>query len=155
MVPVPLHYFRLVRRGFNQSAWLAALSRARVKLMVDALKRGRRRRSRAPRTGGGECRAFQVAAKRLVEGRKVLVYDVLTTGATAEACTGRSACRSGMRRCCHTGACCGVAGGAHIVLERFQSLTALLFGCCSASPRMIAGQVWIRVSSGASRVGAC
>ena len=30
LVPVPLHYFRLVRRGFNQSAWLAAaLSRAR------------------------------------------------------------------------------------------------------------------------------
>jgi predicted amidophosphoribosyltransferase len=29
IVPVPLHYFRLVRRGFNQSVWLAAaLSRA-------------------------------------------------------------------------------------------------------------------------------
>ena len=29
IVPVPLHYFRLVRRGFNQSGWLAAaLSRS-------------------------------------------------------------------------------------------------------------------------------
>ena len=24
IVPVPLHYMRLVRRGFNQSGWLAA-----------------------------------------------------------------------------------------------------------------------------------
>lgn len=44
IVPVPLHYIRLVRRGFNQSAWLAAeLSRqGGVKLSVDALKRVKR-----------------------------------------------------------------------------------------------------------------
>ncbi|RYD84300.1 MAG: ComF family protein, partial [Sphingomonadales bacterium] len=41
IVPVPLHYFRLIRRGFNQSVWLAAaLSRASgVRLSVDAIKR--------------------------------------------------------------------------------------------------------------------
>jgi predicted amidophosphoribosyltransferase len=39
IVPVPLHYFRLIRRGFNQSVWLAAaLSRTSgVRLSVDAL----------------------------------------------------------------------------------------------------------------------
>ena len=44
IVPVPLHDIRLVRRGFNQSAWLAAeLSRqGGVKLSVDALKRVKR-----------------------------------------------------------------------------------------------------------------
>ena len=43
IVPVPLHYFRLVRRGFNQWGWLAAaLSKSSgVRLSVDALKRAR------------------------------------------------------------------------------------------------------------------
>ncbi len=95
LVPVPLHYFRLVRRGFNQSAWLAAaLSRqSGVRLSVDALKRvkptpiqgglsveGRRRNVQG---------AFKVRRSRqgLVKGQKILlVDDVLTTGATAEAC---------------------------------------------------------------------
>jgi len=96
IVPVPLHYFRLVRRGFNQSAWLAAsLSRASgVKLSVDALKRVKATPIQGGLSADGRRRnvqgAFQVrgSRKRLVEGRKVLlVDDVLTTGATAEACT--------------------------------------------------------------------
>ena len=44
ILPVPLHRWRLLWRGFNQSAWLAAeLSRqGGVKLSVDALKRVKR-----------------------------------------------------------------------------------------------------------------
>lgn len=96
IVPVPLHYFRLVRRGFNQSAWLAAsLSRTSgVKLSVDALKRVKATPIQGGLSADGRRRnvqgAFRVrrSRKRLVEGRKVLlVDDVLTTGATAEACT--------------------------------------------------------------------
>lgn len=103
IVPVPLHYFRLVRRGFNQSLWLAAaLSRASgVKLSVDALKRIRS----TPIQGGlsADARrrnvqgAFKVRPSQedMVKDQKILlVDDVLTTGATAEACS-RALKRSG------------------------------------------------------------
>lgn len=95
IVPVPLHYFRLVRRGFNQSGWLAAgLSRSSgVRLSVDALKRVKA----TPIQGGlsADARrrnvqgAFRVRSSRkgLVKDKRILLIDdVLTTGATAEAC---------------------------------------------------------------------
>ena len=93
---MPLHYFRLVRRGFNQSAWLAAaLSRASgVKLSVDALKRVKSTPIQGGLSADGRRRnvqgAFAVRRSRLarVKDQKILlVDDVLTTGATAEACT--------------------------------------------------------------------
>lgn len=95
IVPVPLHYIRLVRRGFNQSAWLAAaLSRSSgVRLSVDALKRVKRTPIQGGLSAEGRRRnvqgAFRVRKSRmaLVKDQKILlVDDVLTTGATAEAC---------------------------------------------------------------------
>ncbi len=96
IVPVPLHYFRLVRRGFNQSVWLAAgLSRASGKPMsVGLLKRARATPTQGGLSAEGRRRNVQ-GAFRVRKGQKakikdqkiLLVDDVLTTGATAEACS--------------------------------------------------------------------
>jgi ComF family protein len=93
LVPVPLHRWRLWRRGFNQSALLAQLLAARTgaALAIDAIVRARAtatssglgRKARARNVRG----AFRIPHRATVAGRRViLVDDVLTTGATAEAC---------------------------------------------------------------------
>src|SRR5688500_13365602 len=95
IVPVPLHRWRLWRRGYNQAAELAkALSSATgTPLLVDALLRVRATRSSQglnPRQRRRNLAgAFRIAerARPLVAGRCIiLVDDVLTTGATADAC---------------------------------------------------------------------
>jgi len=99
IVPVPLHYFRLLRRGFNQSVWLAAaLARSNAarssgaRLAVDVLKRTRATPIQGGLSAAGRRRnvqgAFRVRRSRegLVKDQKILlVDDVLTTGATVEA----------------------------------------------------------------------
>jgi ComF family protein len=101
LVAVPLHPFKLWRRRFNQAAALAKeVARAagkpcdlsaleRVKLTKSQV--GLSRTQRAENVQG----AFRVAAGAAVRGRKVvLIDDVLTSGATANAAS-RALLRAG------------------------------------------------------------
>jgi ComF family protein len=93
LVPVPLHYERLRQRGYNQSALLArymgyelnlpvldkALYRCRDTKAQATLDRAERRANIAG--------AFAVSNLKYTEGKTImLIDDILTTGATADAC---------------------------------------------------------------------
>ncbi|MEX0842571.1 MAG: ComF family protein [Xanthobacteraceae bacterium] len=103
LVPVPLHWRRLWARRFNQSAVLAEAVTAAsgVPVLHGAIKRvkatvhqvGLSRSERATNVQG----AFRVPdeGKARIAGRRlVLVDDVLTSGATADACA-RTLLRAG------------------------------------------------------------
>ncbi len=95
LIPVPLHRLRLLQRRFNQSALLAkGLSRATgIQAEVTALKRIRRTPSQVglaqEEREQNVARAFEVdkTKEKLVRGKSVLLIDdVITTRATANAC---------------------------------------------------------------------
>lgn len=92
IVPMPLHWRKLLQRGFNQAELLAKfVSRRSGIRLVNAL---RRRKKTDPQAGltrsqrrSNVAGAFEVRRTDAVEGRHVLLIDdVLTTGATASAC---------------------------------------------------------------------
>jgi ComF family protein len=95
LVPVPLHWRRAWGRRYNQSGALARIigRQSGVQVTSEALRRvrptqqqiGLSRSQRASNVQG----AFKVAAERAadIQGRRVvLIDDVLTSGATADAC---------------------------------------------------------------------
>ncbi len=95
LVPVPLHPIRLWQRGYNQSALLAVeLARlGKGSLQVDALVRVKH----TPSLGGLDKLARKKALDKAISvrasqiervrgGHVILVDDVLTSGATTDAC---------------------------------------------------------------------
>lgn len=101
LIPVPLHYRRRLHRRFNQSALLASslekhLKHSRDKSPAfdpDSLERYRMTETQAGKTAAGRHRnvrgAFRVresALERVQGAHIVLIDDVMTTGATFEAC---------------------------------------------------------------------
>ena len=105
LVPVPLHWRRLWMRRFNQSSLLAKAiaSESGVAVAEAALKRvkataqqvGLTQAERALNVQG----AFKVPAERKAEvadRRLILIDDVLTSGATSDACA-RALLRAGAR----------------------------------------------------------
>lgn len=90
LVPVPLHPLRQRQRGFNQAAVLADALSAHVGLpRMDALARLRNTSTQTALSAGQRHENVRNAFGCIlpVTGRTlVLVDDVLTTGATADAC---------------------------------------------------------------------
>ena len=96
LVPVPLHRWRLWRRGYNQSALLALeLEKlGKGKALVDGLYRirntpmlGGMQRKQREKTLSGAIRLNPRRATMLSGRDIILVDDVLTSGATSDACT--------------------------------------------------------------------
>ena len=95
IMPVPLHWTRLLMRRYNQSAELArGLSKhTQIPMQVNWLRRVKRTRQQIgltrPMRKQNLQGAFAIAPRhraKLKDKHVVLVDDVLTTGATVEAC---------------------------------------------------------------------
>lgn len=95
IVPVPLHWRRRVSRRFNQSAELSRLlaKESAVDICMMALERhkagpsqGALSRKARHRNVAGVFRVREAQASLIADKHIVLIDDVLTTGATANAC---------------------------------------------------------------------
>jgi ComF family protein len=92
IVPMPIHFWRYQERGFNQAEVLALaiapLSGLPVEAFVKRVKNTSRQAGLSARQRRLNVRdAFAVANPELVRGKRILLIDdVLTTGASANAC---------------------------------------------------------------------
>ena len=98
VVPMPLHWRRRWKRGFNQSEILARLVATNLTRvwscrvpMIDAVRRVRATATQAGLTNSNRRKnvagAFRVSRKAWIAGQRILLIDdVMTTGSTATAC---------------------------------------------------------------------
>jgi ComF family protein len=92
VVPVPLHWRKKWSRGFNQSELLARqVGRQRRIPVLNALRRRRNTATQAGLANAGRRRnvagAFMERSAGALRGKRILLIDdVMTTGATANAC---------------------------------------------------------------------
>ncbi len=93
MIPVPLHYTRILKRRFNQSALLAKEINKLNGIPVDFGSLGRRRKTRPQVEFSGHERinnvkgAFIVKNPARIKGKRILLLDdVMTTGSTLKEC---------------------------------------------------------------------
>lgn len=94
LMPVPLHPSRARERGYNQSELIAEVIGQKLDLPVDKNILSRKKRTKAQTDLDAKQRrenvkgAFVVRRPEEVSGKRVVIVDdVLTTGATLEACT--------------------------------------------------------------------
>lgn len=101
VVPVPLHGWRMFRRGFNQAEVIAReIGRVHGVKVVQGLRRRRAtevQSRQVSRAGRAENVAGAFVAKEGLPGRVLLVDDVLTSGATVVECA-RALKKVGVKR---------------------------------------------------------
>ncbi|MDP3371776.1 MAG: ComF family protein [Candidatus Paracaedibacteraceae bacterium] len=97
IVPVPLHFWRFVKRGYNQATLLAhgiALynkeTHEPIPVLKGALKRIRHTPSQGHKSAGDRAKNIKnslIANRHIVAGKNLLLIDdVMTTGATLNEC---------------------------------------------------------------------
>lgn len=92
LIPVPVHRSRLLKRGYNQAEEIALRFQKELRIPVDTTLLLRNRKTKAQKALGNESRALNLYKAFSASGRSpyktvILIDDIYTTGATAEACT--------------------------------------------------------------------
>lgn len=93
IIPIPLHYTRLLKRRYNQSGLLAAELHKLTGLKVDYTSVIKHKRTKPQVEFSGHARvknvkdAFSVKHPEKIKGKRVvLIDDVMTTGSTLKEC---------------------------------------------------------------------
>ncbi len=94
IIPVPLHYTRLIKRKYNQSALLAQKLSEMTSVPHNNLALVRSRKTKPQVEVSGKERinnvknAFSVKNQKLIKGKRiVLIDDIMTTGSTVKECS--------------------------------------------------------------------